>query len=114
MIQALGAGSTVPGIDRKSILGITFPFPPVLEQNKIVEELEIRLSLCNNVNKDLQQNIKHAKALRQSILRTSFEGKLVPQDPNDEPADVLLEKLKQEKSIPNYNSVISKRNKPDL
>ncbi|MDI6864978.1 MULTISPECIES: hypothetical protein [Thermodesulfovibrio] len=46
----------------------------------------------------VDQSLKQAERLRQSILKKAFEGKLVPQDPNDEPAEKLLERIKIDKA----------------
>lgn len=68
------------------------------EQQKIVEEIEKRFAVADEVEKVVEDNIEKAKQLKQSILKKAFEGRLVPQDPTDEPASILLEKIKQERS----------------
>lgn len=67
------------------------------EQQKIVEEIEKRFLVANEVEKIITENLEKAEQLKQSILKKAFEGGLVPQDPNDEPASVLLEKIKAER-----------------
>jgi type I restriction enzyme S subunit len=96
-LQKIGAGSTVPGIDRRSLLYFHIPIPPLVEQQKIVEKIERRFSIADRIEEIVDQNLKKAERLRQSILKKAFEGKLVPQDPTDEPASVLLERIKAEK-----------------
>lgn len=50
------------------------------------------------IEQGIEQTLKQADRLRQSILKKAFEGKLVPQDPSDEPAEKLLERIKAEKA----------------
>ena len=79
----------------------TNPFastPPLSEQQAIVSEIERRLSVADKVEKTVTAELKRAEQLRQSILKKAFSGGLVPQDPSDDPASVLLERIRVEKS----------------
>ncbi len=72
--------------------------PELTEQRAILDEIESRLSICDKIEASIVQGLQQAEALRQSILKKAFEGKLVPQDPNDEPAHVLFERIKSERA----------------
>lgn len=91
-------GSTIKNVSLKVMREFSFYLPTLEEQQKIVEEIETRFALADKVEKVVDDNIKQAKQLKQSILKKAFEGRLVPQDPTDEPASVLLEKIKKEKN----------------
>lgn len=87
-----------PNVNGNTLSKIILPLPPLFEQHKIVEEIERRFSVADEVEKVVEQSFKQAERLRQSILKRAFEGKLVPQDPSDEPAEKLLERIKAEKA----------------
>lgn len=97
-IIAKGRGTTVKGITLEELKDIKFNLPSLNEQKKIVEEIKKRFAVADEVEKVVEDNIEKAKQLKQSILKKAFEGRLVPQDPTDEPATVLLERIKQERS----------------
>jgi len=75
---------------------IEFPLPPLAEQCRIVAEVERRLSVIQDLEESTGLNLRRADRLQQAILKRAFEGKLVPQDPNDEPASALLERIRAE------------------
>lgn len=74
---------------------LEFPLPPLAEQQRIVAEVERRLSVVEEVEAALGANLHRAERLRQSVLKQAFEGRLVPQDSADEPASVLLERIRK-------------------
>ena len=73
------------------------PLPPLAEQRRIVAEVERRLSVIQQAEAAVEANLTRAERLRQSILKQAFSGKLVPQDPDDEPASILLERIRAER-----------------
>lgn len=87
-----------PNISLGDLREFYIPLPPLPEQHKIVEEIERRFSVADEVEMVIETELKRAEQLRQSILKQAFSGKLVPQDHNDEPASVLLERIKAEKA----------------
>ena len=95
------AKSMIPGISRQDILQCYFPLPPLAEQVRIVAEIEKFEPLIAEYNKLEQQATKLDEEiydkLKKSILQYAIQGKLVPQNPNDEPASVLLERIRAEK-----------------
>lgn len=92
-------GQTRPGINKSVLVGLAIPIPPLLEQVRIVEKIDRRLSVTDEIEHELDQSLSRADRLRQSILKRAFEGKLVEHNPNDEPASVLLERIKVSKGM---------------
>ena len=95
------AKSMIPGIAREDVLQSLFPVPPISEQRRIVQKVS-ELSPCLEQyavadTKLLSLNTAFPEALKKSILQEAVQGKLVPQDPTDEPAEVLLERIRAEK-----------------
>lgn len=76
------------------IAQIPFPLPPSEEQSRIVAEVERLISLADAADQTILASEAHAGRLRQSTFKRAFEGRLVPQDPNDEPASALLERIR--------------------
>jgi type I restriction enzyme, S subunit len=76
---------------------IAIPLPPIEEQAAIVEYLEKHLQSIENIQKLANQSQIEVDILDRSILAKAFRGELVPQDPNDEPAAVLLERIRAER-----------------
>lgn len=99
-------------VNGKKLLSLPIPFPPVVEQERIVQEVQRLLSFADNVETGILQGLTESRILWKQILKTAFEGKLVPQDPSDEPAEELLERIRQEKlsfKDKNYSSRINNR-----
>ncbi|WP_094227715.1 restriction endonuclease subunit S [Methanolobus psychrotolerans] len=94
-------------INMTVLSNLPFPLCSLPEQQAIVSEIEMRLSVCDKVEQDIAENLEKAEALRQSILKKAFEGKLLSERELEEvrkaedwePAEVLLERVKGEKAI---------------
>ena len=100
---AMGGGGAQPNISKEKIVSTLIPLPPKQEQSRIVEGIEHWLSLvdCIEKNKDnLQRTIKEAKS---KVLDLAIHGKLVPQDPTDEPAAELLKRINPNAKITSDN-----------
>ena len=76
---------------------ISINLPTIDEQKQIVKEIEKRFEIADEVERVITENLDKAEQLKQSILKKAFEGRLIPQDPNDEPAIGLLTKIKAER-----------------
>jgi len=97
-IAATSAGQY--NVSVSSLNRITVPIPPLTEQFRIVAEVERRLSVVQELEGAVAASLARAGRLRQAILKRAFEGKLVPQDPSDEPASVLLQRISMSRSEP--------------
>ena len=96
ILDKYSKGVTIKHLTKTALHSICFPLPPLSEQRRIVEKIEELLALVNDLetNKtDLQSYIKQAKS---KVLEMAIRGELVPQNPEDEPASVLLERIKKE------------------
>lgn len=91
-----------PGLAVSNIVEVPIPLPPLAEQKRIVEKIEELLPKVEEYGKAQEAldklNEELPERLKKSILQEAIEGRLVPQDPNDEPASVLLDKIRKEKA----------------
>lgn len=85
-------------INQNDLHLIVLPVPPLAEQERIVAEVERRFSVLDEMEQTVAHGLKRADRLRQSILRKAFTGELIPQDPDDEPASVLLDRIRAERA----------------
>ena len=94
-------GGAQPNISKEKIISTLFPLPPLAEQKRIVEKIEQLLPFIEKYEQVETQltalNTSFPEMLKKSILQESVQGKLVPQNPFDEPASVLLERIRAEK-----------------
>lgn len=89
-------GVTRQALTKSTIENFDIPLPSLPEQQQIVAEIEKRFLVADELEKAVNEGLEKADKLKQSILKKAFEGKLVPQDPNDEPASALLDRIKKE------------------
>lgn len=98
----IGRGQTIKHFTFDNMKSLLFPLPPLAEQHRIVEKIESLLPKVEAYGKAQEELEKLNEALpeqlKKSILQEAIEGRLVPQDPNDEPASVLLERIRAEKA----------------
>jgi type I restriction enzyme S subunit len=93
LIRYRETGSTVTGISSRNFRPIPLRVPPIAEQHRIVAEVERRLSVVGELEKQVDAALRRAERLRQAVLKRAFQGRLVPQDPADEPASALLVRI---------------------
>jgi len=91
-------GSNVPQINNKNVEPLLFPICSLEEQKNLSEILSKQMSVIIENEQKIEDDLIKAEALRQSILKKAFSGQLVEQDPNDEPASALLERIRAEKA----------------
>jgi type I restriction enzyme S subunit len=97
-LVAAGQGGAQPNISQAILRKLRIPVPPPDEQRRIVAEVEHQLSLVDALRDAIASAQRRVTALRRSILARAFRGDLVPQDSNDEPASVLLERIADERA----------------
>jgi type I restriction enzyme S subunit len=96
-IQMVPKGSGLQHIHLEDLREDCIPLAPLSEQSRIVGECSRLLTLMDATERTVKRNIALGAATRSSILRSAFTGQLVPQDPTDEPASALLERIRAER-----------------
>ena len=108
-IMRLNSGTAQPQLPIREFKRFAIPVPPIPEQEVIVRTIKVHMSSIDAIESDLARQLSSADGLRQSILKKAFSGQLVPQDPDDEPASILLERIKEEKAAQSQNNTRTKR-----
>ena len=96
-LSLLAAGSTVKNLKSDTVRSVLFPIPPLGEQERMARRLEQLISFVDAINIEKRQLVDIINQTKSKILDLAIRGQLVPQDPNDEPASVLLERIRAEK-----------------
>jgi len=91
-------GSTFPNLKSDELHKFPFPLAAYTEQEELVVRIGEAFSAARELERNMATSFLHSERLRQSILKASFEGELVPPDPSDEPAEKLLERVKAERA----------------
>jgi type I restriction enzyme S subunit len=92
------SGSAQPKLNQKNMNEIPVPIPGKNEQHEIIRRVETLFALADRIEARYQAISERIDKLTQSLLAKAFRGELVPQDPNDEPASVLLERIRAQRA----------------
>jgi type I restriction enzyme S subunit len=92
-----GRGVGLQNLNLKQIGAISVPLPPLADQRRIVARVEEQLSAIDALRAAIERAQRRSASLRRSVLERAFRGELVPQDPTDEPASALLERIRAER-----------------
>jgi type I restriction enzyme, S subunit len=92
------ASTNIRNLKMKDYFSLPVLLPPISEQARIVTELERQMSFVDACERAVGAGLERSAGLRRSVLKAAFEGQLVPQDPTDEPASVLLERIRAERA----------------
>lgn len=91
--------SGVHNINSQEVKKLRIPLPPIEEQTEAVRQIESLFKAIGQIEQQYQFTQTHLNHLNQSILAKAFRGELAEQDPNDEPASVLLERIRAEREV---------------
>ena len=96
--RGLAAGGVQPNLSGAIIKDMIVALPPAEEASRIVAEVERQMSFLDACERSVDTGLEVSAALHRSVLKAAFEGRLVPQDPSDEPASVVLERIRAERA----------------
>ena len=98
VFRKLSGGVGINHLSAGKFSKLPMPLPPLVEQLALIESIEQKFALWDEQLSSINHAIKQSTAQRQNILRAAFSGQLVPQDPHDEPASALLERIRAERA----------------
>lgn len=96
--RKLGSGNNQKALNKERVSEMRIPLPSLAEQQVLVQLVDEKFSVIEQLEKTIATSLQQAEALRQSILKKAFSGQLVPQHPDDEPASLLLERIRTERA----------------
>ena len=111
-VSELNTGSLIQHMFTRQLDEFLFPLPPLPEQEAIVEIVDRQLSVIERLEAEIDSKLKKVQGLRQAILRHAFTGRLVPQNPDDEPASELLKRVAAERGARAREARTAQRKKP--
>jgi type I restriction enzyme S subunit len=111
-LEKSSIGTTMANLNSMILINLPIQLIPTAEQQAIIEEIETCFAVVDALEETIEHSLKQSERLRQSILKTAFEGKLVPHDPNDEPAKKLLEHIKAERAQQSDKTSFNKKRSP--
>ena len=107
-MQESSSGTTVPGLAKNDISEIPISIAPYGEQRRLVQKVESLLEQADYVEKAIDAARKCAQSLEEATLSRAFRGELVPQDPNDEPASAILERIRAQRGMMGRKAICRK------
>lgn len=108
------SGNNQPALNKSLVEKIPMPLPPLAEIEVIANMLIAALANISEQEAAVQHSLNQSTAQRKNILKSAFSGQLVPQDPNDEPASVLLERIRAERAAQSANGKSRQRKSKPL
>lgn len=97
-VKTLNSGSLIQHMYTHQVDSCWMPLPPPADQDAVVVEVDRNLSVIDSLQAIVDSAGERSAGLRRSVLKAAFEGRLVPQDPSDGPASVLLDRIRAERA----------------
>ncbi len=110
-LRAINQGAAQPNLNTSLIEETFIPLCSKKEMQIVARDIGRSLSVCDQMAADIDIQLARSESLRQSILKKAFSGQLVPQDPHDEPASVLLDRIRAEREQATKNNHAKKTKK---